>query len=162
MLQFVNRLWIEEMLSTFNSILELATYIECPVIDCSFFKSGCMSKTHFFSDNVEANASDPRWSPGKEFIDNVVVDPNRFKHLRTTVSLSRRDPHFRNYFDDALVYCLDVIRSGKANISRRDQASLHHVLNCFESQVRIYCRCSITKQQRKVMYLSRLTAFNYE
>src|SRR5215813_9996615 len=86
-LQLVNRLWIEEMLSAFNSILKLTTYIKHQVVDCGPFKCGCMSQAHFFRNNVEANAADARWCPGEVLIDNIIVNTDRLKDLRATVSL---------------------------------------------------------------------------
>src|SRR5262245_1395537 len=127
-LQFVNRLWIEEMLSTFNSILKLTTHIKRQVVDCRLFKSGCMSQTHLFSNNVKANAPYARGSPGEILIDNLTVNTNRLKDLRATVSLSRGDAHLGDHFDDALINCSDVIRRCGTNIGGRDQTSLHHVL----------------------------------
>src|ERR1043165_8032227 len=112
----MNRLRIEEMPSTFDSILKLATDIESDVVDSSFFKSRCMPETHFFSHDVETNASDARRSPGEVLIDYVAMDPDGLKDLCSTVSLSRRDAHLRDHFDDSLIDCLNVIRGCDASI----------------------------------------------
>src|SRR5881396_880563 len=111
-------------------------------------------------DFIQPYAADPRRSVRKVSIDEILIQADGFEDLSTTITLQRRDAHLRHDFQHALLYGFRVVIHRFAMIDGCQKSLPDHVVQSFESQVRINGRCSVTNQQAVMMNLSRIAGFD--
>src|ERR1700730_13750403 len=125
-------------------------------------KSLLLSPLHFFGNDIEADAADTRRSPGEVAIDEILIETNRFEHLRAAIALNGRDSHLGNDFHHPLVNGLDEIRDGLLAFHAVKCALMNQLVNAFEGEIGIDGRGPISEQQSEVMHLAGFAALNHE
>src|ERR1051325_5974494 len=116
----------------------------------------------FLRDHVEADAADARRRPREVTIDEILIEPDGLEDLRAAVALDGRDAHLRDDFDDAFIDGLDVVGNSFARIHTGELALRDHVAQRVKGQIRINGSRAVPEQEREVMHLSRLAAFDHE
>ena len=162
LLQFVNRLWIEEVILALFAPLILAADVERVAVDLPFGERVPMPNLDLARDHIHAHALDAAGGPGEIFIDHRTRETDGLKNLRAAIRLNRRDAHFRGDFHDTLHRGLRKIFARGLVFHADEQALTNHVVERLERQIRIDRAAAVSDQQREMMHLARLARFEHQ
>lgn len=95
-------------------------------------------------------------------LNKCLIQTDRFEDLRSAVRLDRRDPHFRQHFDNAFDGRFPVIFHGLLRRDANEQPFPDHILDRLERQIRIDRAYPIAEQQRIMMHFPRLARFQQQ
>src|SRR5437870_4428692 len=115
----------------------MAADIERVAIDRTIWVGSSMTFLSLSSDHVEANARNLRRSPGEVFIDDVLIEPDRFEDLSAAIALGRGDAHLGHDFQQAFVKGFDIVLDRMIVIRAGKLPLANEIIESFESQVRI-------------------------
>src|SRR5262249_43123354 len=87
---------------------------------------------------------------GEIFINEWLVESDCFEDLRAPITLDGGDAHLGDHLHDAFHCALEVIPAGRLVIHSVEQPLTQHVIEGFESQIRIDRATPVAEQQTKV------------
>src|SRR5258706_776916 len=162
MLEFVDRLRIEQVLFAFAPVAILTAAFELLFTDSAIRKSLLLSHPDLFGYNIKADSTNSRRCPGEVAIDKILIETDRLEHLRAAIALNSRDTHLGNNFHHAFVNGPGEIPDGLLTFHSGEPAVADQVVNAFEREIRIDCCRPVSDQQSEVMHLARLAALDHE
>src|ERR1051326_472709 len=111
-LEFVDGLWVEQVILAVFAPLILATGLEHMSIDRPGREGALMTREDLFRNEIDPHTLHPGGGPGDVFVNELLFESNGFENLRTPIALDGRNPHFRNDLDDPLHRRFEVILAG--------------------------------------------------
>ena len=121
-----------------------------------------VSARNFFSDCFNAHAADARRCPREILVDKFFIQSNGFKNLCAAVALDGGDAHFGKHFHDAFRGGFYILLDRRRMIDIRQKAFADHVIEGFQSEVRIHRTDTVADEKGKVMDFARLAGFEHE
>ena len=161
-LELGDRERVEEVVFAVHPVLDAAAHAELLVVDRPPGRvRAVLAHLHLSSDDVDADAADPRGRPGEALVNEVLIEPHRLEDLGAVVALDRADPHLGDDLDNPLGYGLAVFLLGQLGRAR-DHPQPNLVVDGLERKVRVYCARAVAEQQSEVVNLARLPGFEDE
>src|SRR5690606_25071719 len=104
-LQLKYRIRVEQVVLTVPAPMVLAAPVQHINNGSTVFRVGmAVTQQHFTSDGIKPHTLYAGCGPGKVFVDNVLVKPDRFEDLRSLVALDSADAHLGDDLEDCLVH----------------------------------------------------------
>ena len=160
-LQFMNRLRIEQVILAVVAPLILAARVEFTV-DLPVGKRVPVALEHFLRDHVQADALDARGRPGEIFVHHFAVDADGFEDLRAAITLNRGDTHLGHRFHHAFNRRLDEILDRGFVVGVDEHALGDEIVNRCKRKIRVDGAATVADEQREMMHLPRLAGFQHQ
>ena len=113
-------------------------------------------------DALKVRSFDAGGSAGEVFIHHLLGQADAFENLRPKVTLNRGDPDLGGHLDNPLGRRLHEVFAGGVVIDPHEQTLADHVVEGFESQIRIDRGTAITNQGAEVMDFPGFAGFQHE
>ena len=106
-------------------------------------------------DIIQINTAHTADSIREVFVHNAFADAQCLENLRTLVGLDGGNTHFRCDLDDTRNQCVNI-RLACLGVILIHQATVNHIIQGIQCQIRIDCACAKAQQRCEMMHLARL------
>ena len=165
-LQFVDRVRVEQMELALAAPLVLATHFErtvCPSRIGGLREGPDVALLYFLCDDIESDAAEPTGHTAEVLVDNFARKANDLKDLGARVGGHCGDAHLGHHLQEALVHGLYIVLLG---IGQRDVETmgpgLDHLGDRLERGVREDSAGTKAQQRCDVMHFSRFARLDHE
>ena len=162
LLQGVDRERIEEMCLAFLAPLVITADVEGVDLGIALWEAAQMTLDGFFGDDLDVAAFNAGGGPGEVFVHYALAETDGFKDLCAAIALHRGDADLRGDLDDALGGGLDEVIHRRLVVDLDQQTLTDHVVESFESEVRIDRSATVADERAEVMHFARFARFQHE